>query len=162
GSATTLSLQPPSPFCHPERTQDFLLHLLSSATPDVVLFKENHTQPTEAATLDRKSEDAEGPAVRHSCAPLLPVHNLQQSSPNPPEHTKLRLSFGFPAVVRGTADPSLRSPGFLLRWVALANFMRLPLRERRTRNRVQRSVAGNPGRDDKKEGGRCKERAVAE
>jgi hypothetical protein len=35
--------------------------------------------------------------------------------------------------------------------VALANFMRLSLRERRTRNRVQRSVAGNPGRDDKKE-----------
>jgi hypothetical protein len=31
----------------------------------------------------------------------------------------------------------------------LANFMRLSLRERRTRNRVQRSVAGNPGRDDK-------------
>jgi hypothetical protein len=38
-----------------------------------------------------------------------------------------------------------------LRLVALANFMRLSLRERRTRNRVQRSVAGNPGRDDKKE-----------
>jgi hypothetical protein len=35
--------------------------------------------------------------------------------------------------------------------VALANFMRLSLRERRTRNRVQRSVAGNPGRDDNKE-----------
>jgi hypothetical protein len=35
--------------------------------------------------------------------------------------------------------------------VALANFMRLSLRERRTRNRVQRSVAGNPGRDDKEE-----------
>jgi hypothetical protein len=33
--------------------------------------------------------------------------------------------------------------------VALANFMRLSSRERRTRNRVQRSVAGNPGRDDK-------------
>jgi hypothetical protein len=37
--------------------------LLSSATPDVVLFKENHTQPTEAATLDRKSGEAEGSAV---------------------------------------------------------------------------------------------------
>jgi hypothetical protein len=35
--------------------------------------------------------------------------------------------------------------------VALANFMRLSLRERRSRHRVQRSVAGNPGRDDKKE-----------
>jgi hypothetical protein len=42
-------------------------------------------------------------------------------------------------------------PDFLLRLVALANFMRLSSRERRTRNRVQRSVAGNPGRDDKKE-----------
>jgi hypothetical protein len=42
-------------------------------------------------------------------------------------------------------------PDFLLRLVALANFMRLSLRERRTRYRVQRSVAGNPGRDDKKE-----------
>jgi hypothetical protein len=31
-------------------------------------------------------------------------------------------------------------PDFLLRSVALANFMRLSLRERRTRNRVQRSV----------------------
>ena len=29
--------------------------------------------------------------------------------------------------------------------------MRLSLRERRTRERVQRSAAGNPGRDDKKE-----------
>src|SRR6202043_522306 len=43
------------------------------------------------------------------------------------------------------------SPDFLLRLVALANFMRLSLRERRTRERVQRSAAGNPGRDDKKE-----------
>jgi hypothetical protein len=53
---------------------DFLLHG-SSTNPDVVLFKENHTQPTEAATLDRKSGEAEGPAVRHSCAPLLPAYN---------------------------------------------------------------------------------------
>jgi hypothetical protein len=51
-----------------------------------------------------------------------------------------------------TADPlGFAPPDFLLRLVALANFMRLSLRERRTRNHVQRSVAGNPGRDDKKE-----------
>jgi hypothetical protein len=51
-----------------------------------------------------------------------------------------------------TADPlGCAPPDFLLRLVALANCMRLSLRERRTRNRVQRSVAGNPGRDDKKE-----------
>jgi hypothetical protein len=36
----------------------------------VVLFKENHTQLTEAATLDRKSGEAEGPAVR------LPRHSV--------------------------------------------------------------------------------------
>ncbi|MGB8535373.1 MAG: hypothetical protein WCD57_03090, partial [Acidobacteriaceae bacterium] len=41
-------------------------------------------------------------------------------------------------------------PDFLLMLVALANLMRLSLKERRTRSRVQRSVAGNPGtlRDD--------------
>jgi hypothetical protein len=42
----------------------------------VVLSKENHMQLTEAATLDRKSGEAEGSAVRHSCAPPLPAHNL--------------------------------------------------------------------------------------
>jgi hypothetical protein len=46
----------------------------------VVLFKENHTQPTEAATLDGKSGEAEGSAVCHSCAPPLPANNLHQSS----------------------------------------------------------------------------------
>ena len=39
---------------------------LSPATPDVVLFKENHTQQTEAAILDRKSGEAE----RICCAPF--------------------------------------------------------------------------------------------
>jgi hypothetical protein len=42
---------------------------LSPATTYVVLPKENHMQLTEAATLDRKSGEAEGSAVRHSCAP---------------------------------------------------------------------------------------------
>jgi hypothetical protein len=37
---------------------------LSPATTHVVLRKENHTQLTEAATLDRKSGEAEGPAVQ--------------------------------------------------------------------------------------------------
>ena len=49
-----------------------------------------------------------------------------------------------------TADSfGFAPPDFLLKFVALANLMRLSLRERRTRNRVQRSVAGNPGRNDK-------------
>jgi hypothetical protein len=55
---------------------------LSPATTYVVLPKENHMQLTEAATLDRKSGEAEGSAVRHSCAPLLPARNLHPSSPN--------------------------------------------------------------------------------
>src|SRR5258708_5574694 len=46
-----------------------------------------------------------GSAVRHSCAPLLPVHNLHPSSPNLMHETPLCLS-AFPGEVRGTADPS--------------------------------------------------------
>jgi hypothetical protein len=48
----------------------------------VVLLKENHIQLFEAATLDRKSGEAdlsrravEGSAVRHSGAPNLPFYN---------------------------------------------------------------------------------------
>jgi hypothetical protein len=48
--------------CHPERTRISYLTALTSATY-VVLPKENHTQSTEAATLDRKSGEAEGSAV---------------------------------------------------------------------------------------------------
>jgi hypothetical protein len=59
----------------------------------------------------------------------------------------------FPGKVRGTADPlGFAPPDFLWNLVALTDFMRLSLRERRTRNLVQCSVAGNPGRDDKGEG----------
>jgi hypothetical protein len=75
--ATALSLQRFSPFCHPERTRISCLRL-SPATTDVVLSKENHTKLTDAATLNRKSGEGEGSAVRHSCAPPLPAHNLQQ------------------------------------------------------------------------------------
>jgi hypothetical protein len=44
-------------------------------------------------------------------------------------------------------------PDFLWELMALSHFMRLSLTERRTRGVVQRSVAGNPGRDDKIQGG---------
>jgi hypothetical protein len=43
-------------------------------------------------------------------------------------------------------------PDFLWNLVALTDLMRLSLRERRTRDLVQCSVAGNPGRDDKGKG----------
>jgi hypothetical protein len=53
---------------------------LSPATTHVVLRKENHTQLTEAATLDRKSGEAEGPAVQRTFvemffkrAPPIPI-----------------------------------------------------------------------------------------
>ena len=57
--------------CHPERTRISYFTALSSDTY-VVLPKENHMQLTEAATLDRKSGEAdlprpavEGSAVFH-------------------------------------------------------------------------------------------------
>ena len=86
--------------------------------------------------------------MRHSCAPLLPAttatnHHqiLMETSP-----LSFRVSRSGPRYRRSL---DFAPPDFLLRLVALANFMRLSSRERRTRNRVQRSVAGNPGRDDK-------------
>ena len=57
-------------------------------------------------------------------------------------------------VVEGIADPSgTLPPNFLLNLVALADLMRLSLRERRTRELVQCCVAGNPGPNDKGECG---------
>jgi hypothetical protein len=41
----------------------FPASLLSPATTDVVLSEENHTHLMEAATLDRKSGEADGSAV---------------------------------------------------------------------------------------------------
>jgi hypothetical protein len=53
-----------NPFlCHPERTRISYFTAPTSATY-VVLSKENHMQLTEAATLDRKSGEAEGSAVQ--------------------------------------------------------------------------------------------------
>jgi hypothetical protein len=54
--------------CHPERTRISCFTALL-ATTYVVLPKENHMQSTEAATLDRKSGEAEGSAVRPSGFP---------------------------------------------------------------------------------------------
>ncbi len=84
-------------------------------------------------------------------------HRILMETPTSP--LSFRVSRSGP---RNRRSLGFAPPDFLLRLVALANFMRLSLRERRTRNRVQRSVAGNPGRDDKKERVVCKERAVAE
>jgi hypothetical protein len=82
--------------------------------------------------------EAEGPAVRHSCAPLLPACN-RPTSPNPHGNTNLPLSFRVSrSGPRNRRSLGFAPPDFLLRLVALANFMRLSLRERRTRNRVQR------------------------
>jgi hypothetical protein len=52
----------------------------------VVLSKENHTQLTEAATVDRKSGEAEGSAVRLSDLPNFP------SKPQPQTEVSSRLS----------------------------------------------------------------------
>jgi hypothetical protein len=86
--ATVLRLQRPSPFCHSacpgvpwERSRISYLTALTGAAY-VVLLKENHMQLFEAATLHRKSGEAdlsrravEESAVRHSGAPNLPVYN---------------------------------------------------------------------------------------
>ena len=69
--AVVLSFQKPSPICHPERTR-ISYSPISPATANVVLLKENHMQLIEAATLDRKSGEAEGPAVRPSGASHVP------------------------------------------------------------------------------------------
>jgi hypothetical protein len=60
--AIALSLQPRSPFCHPERTQISCFTILAT-TRHVVLLKENHTLLIGAAALDRKSGEGEGSAV---------------------------------------------------------------------------------------------------
>ena len=75
GSAATLYEAVALSFVIPSEA-GFPTSPLSPATTYVVLSKENHMQLIEAATLDRKSGEAEGSAVRHSCAPPLPAHNL--------------------------------------------------------------------------------------
>jgi hypothetical protein len=89
--ATALSLQQPSPFCHPERTRISYFTALATATY-VVLPKENHMHLTEAATLDRKSGEAEGSAV------LLPSSQVSLSNRSPlchlePQPTSHLLAF---------------------------------------------------------------------
>ena len=62
GPATTLSATITLSFVIPS-VPGFPTSPLSPATTYVVLPKENHMQLTEAATLDRKSGEAEGSAV---------------------------------------------------------------------------------------------------
>ena len=92
--ATVLRLPPPSPFCHSERTRISYLTGLTGAAY-VVLLKENHMQLFEAATLDRKSGEAEESAVRHSGAPnsslnnpLFPVTSSARYACGPPKWMK--------------------------------------------------------------------------
>jgi hypothetical protein len=86
--------------------------LLSSTTPDVVLFKENHTQPAEVATLDRKSGEAEGSAVRHSCAPPLPAHTHGTTGTQEMSHAKhgwrQGMSGSFPWTLSSSQNPPER------------------------------------------------------
>ena len=71
GPATTLYGTVALSFVIPS-VPGFPAALLSSATPDVVLFKENHTQPTEAENLDRKSGEPRDLQFR---GPLLETRN---------------------------------------------------------------------------------------
>jgi hypothetical protein len=61
----------------------------------------------------------EGSAVRHSCAPLLPAHNLHPSSPNP--HGNTNLSVVIPGFQEWSAEPQiarLRLSEALRRYIA--------------------------------------------
>jgi hypothetical protein len=63
----------------------FPTSLISPATTYVVLLKENHMQPTEAATLDRKSGEAEGSAVPRTFRGSVesPLQTRLSSRPEP-------------------------------------------------------------------------------
>src|SRR6267154_5065194 len=61
---------------------DFLLHSLTCATY-VVLLKENHMQLIEAATLDRKSGEAEGSAVLRTFPGYVFRHLRFSRAPRP-------------------------------------------------------------------------------
>src|SRR5450631_4087787 len=87
GSATALSLQRPSPFCHPERTRISYLTALTGATY-VVLPKENHMQLAEATSPDRKSGGAEGSAVPRT-SPGNAEYYAQTELSSRPERTRI-------------------------------------------------------------------------
>ena len=59
-------------------------------------------QLTEAATLDRKSGEAEGSVVRHSCAPLLPA---QTSIKDSRERSIDPLILGIAKEIRKSSQP---------------------------------------------------------
>src|ERR1700692_2140879 len=97
--------QQPSPFCHPERSRISYFAALAGATY-VVLLKENHMQLFEAATLDRKSGEAEGSAVRHSGAPNLPFYNSKlPPQSRHPERSASRIYRNQMALWRGVEGP---------------------------------------------------------
>src|SRR5271168_926671 len=86
------SAQPPhityNPFlCHPERTLISYFTALTGATY-MVLPKENHMQLTEAATLDRKSGEAEGSAVPRT-SPGNAEYYAQTELSSRPERTRI-------------------------------------------------------------------------
>ena len=85
--------------------------------------------------------EASGSAVRHSCAPLLPAHNLHQASLNPQGNTN--LPFVIPGFQEWSAEPQiprLRSPGFPVELPGVDELHAAFLNESRTRTRRWRPV----------------------
>ena len=85
--------------------------------------------------------EARGSAVRHSCAPLLPAHNLHQASLNP--HGNTNLPFVIPGFQEWSAEPQiprLRSPGFPVELPGVDELHAAFLNESRTRTRRWRPV----------------------
>jgi hypothetical protein len=115
--------------------------------------KERRMKVASATNLNRKSGGAKPRDLRcairvpRSYRPTTPPIITGSSWKNQPP----LCHSGFPGVVRGTADPSARSPGFPVE-IGGAGELHAPFLTRKAHTQpcpAQR--AGNPGRDDKKE-----------
>jgi hypothetical protein len=80
--------------CHPERTRISYFTTLTGATY-VVLPKENHMQLTEAATLHRKSGEAEGSAVPRTFPGNAESHPATELSSRPERSEVERSAVSF-------------------------------------------------------------------
>ena len=150
GSATALSVERPSPFCHPERTRISCCTAFIGGPGNVVSLQREPHAADRSRSSRQEIRGSRGICGAPFVCPAPTGPNLHQSSPNPPGNTNLH--FVIPGSRRGPRNRRSASlPGFPVEVGGVGELHALSLRERRTRNRVRRSVAGNPGRDDKNE-----------
>jgi hypothetical protein len=149
GSATALSLQRPSPFCHPERTRISCFTTLTGDHGCGSLQREPH-----AADRSRNSRQ-EIRGRRGICG--APFVCPAPTGPQPPPiitdpYGNTNLSFLIPGFQEWSAEPQiprLRSPGFPVELDGVDE-PHPPFHQRKAHTRpCPEDVAGNPGRDDK-------------